>query len=227
MAGAGSVIVTSQPKILEEKMKLKVLLAVAAVSVTSLASDQWYAVVGTGATHLNLSNAYVPVQGATTSTFPKNEDSSGYKLQMGYQFNQKFALEGGYVDLGKFNITNRVTAPFVGSLRGDVKADGWNLMAVGRVSVTDSFALLGKAGTIYSTTTGDYSTSGAVFLAPGVQSSYKKSEFNLAYGVGAQYSINKTLAVRGEVERFVDLRPADTATKGSVVLYSLGLIFSF
>lgn len=218
---------TTPKKPTRNTMNLKALLAVAALFTTSLASAQWYAVVGAGSAHLNLSNSYVPIQGATTSTFPKNEDSTGYKLQLGYQFNPHVALEGGYIDLGKFNITNRVTAPFIGSLRGDVKADGWNLMAVGRAPLSDSFTLLGKIGTIYSTTTGNYSTSGAVFLAPGVQSSYRKSEFNLAYGIGAQYNINKVLAVRGEVENFVDLRPADTATKGTVALYSLGLVFSF
>lgn len=208
-------------------MNLKALLAVAALSATSLASAQWYGVAGVGSSNISLSNSYVPVDGATTSTFPKSENSTGYKLQLGYQFNRNFALEGGYVDLGKFNIANNVTAPFVGSLRGDVKADGWNLMAVGRAPLSDNFTLLGKVGTIYSTTTGDYSTSGAVFLRPGVQSSYKKSEFNLAYGLGAQYQFSKALAVRVEAESFADLRPSDTASKGTVTLYSLGLVFSF
>lgn len=171
-----------------------------------------------------LKDSDVAVTGGTTSTVTKNETSTGYKLQLGYQFTPNFALEGGYVDLGKVNATNAITGP-AGSLRGDVAATGWNVMAVGFLPATEKLSFLGKIGTIYSTTKGDYSTTGAVVLSGA--SSYSKSEFNVAYGVGLQYNISSKLAVRGELENFVDLRAADGGSKRTVGLYSIGLVAKF
>lgn len=208
-------------------MKLKAIFALAAVSASSLACAQWYGGASIGMSSTPLYASDVPVTGATANSYSKNETDTGYKVQLGYQFNPNFALEGGYVNLGKANITNKVTAPIVGSLRGDVKADGWNLMAVGILPVTEDLSLLGKVGALFSTTKGDYTTTGAVFLAAGVQPSYTKSETNLAYGVGLQYNINKSLSVRGEAESFVDLRASDASKKRNVDLYSIGLIFKF
>lgn len=207
-------------------MKLKAIFAIAAVSTSSLACAQWYAGASIGMSSTPVYASDVPVTGATAATFPKNDTDTGYKAQLGYQFNPNFALEGGYVNLGKANITN-IATPIAGSLRGDVKSDGWNLMAVGILPLTGDFSLLGKVGALFSTTKGDYTPTGAVFLAPGVQPSYTKSETNLAYGIGLQYNINKSMSVRAEAESFVDLRSSDASKKRNVDLYSIGLIFKF
>lgn len=200
----------------------------AAVSVSSLACAQWYGGASLGTSHTPLYAADVPVSGAITAhTYPKNENDTGYKLQLGYQFSPYFALEGGYVNLGKAHITNDITATFKGSLRGDVRSEGWNLMAVGILPVTEDFSLLGKMGALFSSVRSDYTTTGAVFLAPGVASSYSKNEVNGAYGLGLQYNLNKSLAVRAEAESFVDLRASDKSKKRDVSLYSIGLIFKF
>lgn len=208
-------------------MKLKYLCALAAASASTLASAQWYAAAAIGTTNTSISTTELAVAGATASSISRKEDDVGYKLQLGYQFNRNFALEGGYLDLGKFNATRNVTAPAVGSVRGDAKADGWNLMAVGILPMADRIALLGKIGTIYSTTKVDLSTTGAVTLAPGILPSYSKSEFNLAYGLGLQYDINKSLSVRAEWESFADLRASDAASKSTVNLYALALLVRF
>ena len=208
-------------------MKLKFLLALAAVSASSLASAQWYGAASYGAGNTSISTSDLAVAGATASSISRNENDVGYKLQAGYQFNPNFGLEGGYVNLGKFNATRNVTAPAVGSVRGDAKVDGWNLMAVGFLPLMNDFSLLGKLGTIYSTTKIDLTTTGAVVLAPGVPPSRSKSEYNLAYGLGLQYSINRSISVRGEWESFTDLRASDTSDKSTVNLYSVDLIFKF
>lgn len=208
-------------------MTFKALFAIAAVSASSLAGAQWYGGVSLGTSNTSLKDSDVPVAGAAVSSIAKNETDTGYKVQLGYQFNPNFALEGGYVNLGKVNITNSVSGGPDGNLRGDVRADGWNLMAVGMLPLSNDFSLLGKIGALFSTTKGDYSVTGTVPLPAGVQPSYTKSEYNLAYGLGLQYNIGKSMSVRGEAESFVDLRPADTSSKRTVNLYSIGLIYKF
>jgi OOP family OmpA-OmpF porin len=205
-------------------MNLKALLAVVALFATSVASAQWYGAIGTSTSAVPLKNSDVPVTGVTTSTVTKNETGTGYKLQLGYQFNRNLAIEGGYVDLGKVNATNTTTGP-AGTLRGEVGSTGWNAMVVGLLPATEKLSFLGKVGTIYSTTKGDYSTTGGIVLSG--PASYSKSEFNIAYGIGLQYDFNSKLAVRGELEDFVDLRAADGGSKRTISLYSIGLVAKF
>ena len=64
-------------------------------------------------------------------------------------------------------------------------------------------------------------------LPAGTQTNFKKSEWNWTYGLGVQYDISKTLAVRGEWERFDGLRPSDASNKTNFNLYSIGLNFKF
>jgi OOP family OmpA-OmpF porin len=211
--------------------KILAAVAVAALgTVAQPAAAQWYVGASAGATSTSLKESYVPVSGTTANSYSKDERDTGYKLQLGYRANDYFAVEGGYVDLGKFSITNNVTAPFVGSLTGSGKADGWDVFAVGFVPLSNGFSLFGKLGAIRSTVKADYSTTGAVFLAPGVTPSRKNTEWNWAYGLGVQYEINQTLSVRGEWERYDKLGKEGgigNAGEYSFNLYSIGLNFKF
>lgn len=206
-------------------MKAKILVAVTLITASTLASAQWYGGISAGTSNVPLKDSDVAVTGATTSSVQKNESATGFKLQAGYQFNKNFALEGGYVNLGKANATRNVTAPASGSLRGEVSADGWNMMAVGFVPATEKLSLLGKLGGILSTTKGEYSTTGAVTIVGATSSS--KSELNPAYGLGLQYAVSEKLALRAELDSFIDLRAADNGNKRSVDLYSVGLYMKF
>ncbi|MDP2822273.1 MAG: outer membrane beta-barrel protein [Sulfuritalea sp.] len=198
------------------------------VAGVACAQGNWYGGVSLGAATTSIKTENV-VTGATAYSFTKDERDTGYKLQAGYQFNKNFALEGGYVNLGKFSATENVTAPVVGSVKGDWKADGWNLFAVGIMPLGQDFSVYGKLGTIYSTLKTDITTSGAVFLAAGTPANRKRTEFDWAYGLGVQYDINKALSVRAEWERFDRLGNEGTNATGqyNFNLYSVGLNFKF
>ena len=211
--------------------KFNKILILGAVSGLAMASApafaQWSGSASAGVTSTSLNTSSLTVAGATAFSISKDERDTGYKIQAGYQFTPNWGVEFGYVDLGKVNAANNVTAPAVGFLRLDAKADGWNAVAVGTLPLSNGFSLLGKLGTIYSTTTATLSTGGAVVLPAGTQTNFKKSEWNWAYGLGVQYDISKTLAVRGEWERFDGLRPSDASSKNNINLYSVGLNFKF
>lgn len=214
-------------------MKLNRILVLCATSSLTMASapvfaqSSWYGLLSAGVTSTSLNTSSLAVAGATASSITKDDSDTGYKIQAGYQFNPNWGVEFGYVDLGKFSARNNVTAPAVGSLGVNAKADGWSAVAVGTLPLSNGFSLLGKLGTIYSTGSASATTSGAVVIPAGTQTSWKKSEWNWTYGLGVEYDINKTMSVRGELEGFNGIRVADSSGRNNVNLYSLGLKFKF
>lgn len=187
-----------------------------------------YGGVGVGLASTSINNQNV-VTGATAYSFSKDETDTAYKLQAGYQVNNYFAIEGGYVNLGKFSATENVTAPANGSVKGRSKVQGWSAFAVGILPIAQGFSAFGKLGTIYSTTKTHVTTGGAVVLAAGQSANRSRSEFNLAYGLGLQYDITKTMNVRAEWERFEKV--GNNASNGTgerdFNIYSVGLNYRF
>ncbi|MBC7750805.1 MAG: outer membrane beta-barrel protein, partial [Candidatus Saccharibacteria bacterium] len=74
-------------------------------------------------------------QGFATTSISDDEYDFSYKAFGGYQFNQYFALEGGYFDLGQFGFSAN-TLP-AGTLNGNIRLRGANLDAIGFLPFTD------------------------------------------------------------------------------------------
>jgi OOP family OmpA-OmpF porin len=204
--------------------KATYLTVLVASMAASPAFAQTYFGGALGSSAASLSTIVIP--GSTASMSTKTETDSGVKFLVGYKIRPNFALEGGYVNLGKFSSTTNMTAPTVGSEKSETKSSGWSMMAVSFINLTPSFAAFGKAGGYYGTTTVDLSTSGTVVLSPGVAVSNSKSAFSLAYGIGIQYDITKAISVRAEIERFPDL-DAGYGGKFDAGLTSVGVVFRY
>lgn len=96
------------------------------------------------------------------------------KLYGGYQITPNFGVEGGYMALG--HIDDSVS---------EARGHGVFLDAVGTLPVAPQWSLLGRAGIAH----GDINTSFGDDTSSG-----------LRVGVGAQYDITPTVALRGEYE---------------------------
>jgi len=157
--------------------------------------------------------------GAVSSSDDRSD--TAYKLQLGYQINKNFAVEGGYVDLGKVTYAATVTG---GTLNVDVKSSGWNLAAVGILPLNEQFSLFGKLGAIHATTKLGAQGTGVVsgWAEPG-----KESGWSANYGLGASYNINKQVAIRAEYERFDSLGGDNVGGKSDVDLFSVGVAYKF
>lgn len=200
------------------------------LSFPAMAQQGWYGSIAVGSSRADVDPTQLVITGATANTYGKDETDVGFKVLGGYQFNANLALEGGYVNLGKGSASNTMTAPATGSLNSRFKSDGWLVQAVGILSVGNDFSLFGKLGTIYSTVKTDLTTSGAVVLAPGQAASRKRSEWNVAYGIGAGYRITKSVDVRLDWDRYQDLgnKGCNTCTgESDVDLISVGVNFRF
>lgn len=140
-------------------------------------------VVGSlGAVAAHAEGAYVGggIGGQTYPNTVNGNNTSGSatsgKIFGGYQFNKNFAVEGGLTELGSVNSTG-----------GNVDSYGTYVDAVGILPLNDQWSLLGRAGVAHmqvNTPTGNDGGNG------------------VKVGLGAEYALTKTVALRGEWERY-------------------------
>lgn len=191
------------------------------------APEPFFAGIGIGAAKTRIGDRPLGITGATATSLSRDENDISGKVFFGYRVHPNWAVEAGYVDLGKTSAKRTMSAPGIGSISLDSRNTGWFIDLVGRMPIGNGISLIGKVGQIYSENRKQLSTSGAVSLAPGAASSYKEREFNWKYGAGAEYEISKTMAARGEVELYRKLGKDDAGGENEAGLFSLNLLVRF
>lgn len=112
---------------------------------------------------------------------PPAKDDNGFTVGMGYQFNQHFALEANYHDLGGQSGISMTST----TREFNYDADGFSLSAVG-IYPFDSFYLYAKVGALASSVEGVYRH---------LQNSViDESGTALLYGAGMGYAVNDHLS---------------------------------
>jgi OOP family OmpA-OmpF porin len=147
-----------------------------------------------------------------------------WKLQLGYQFNKYFAIEGGYFNLGKASANLSIPGTDI-SAKDTFKSSGFNLNAVGILPLgNSSFSLLGKVGVF--TAKSKTSVSG-IENGENFSERYSKSKTGVLFGVGASYNFTPQFAVRAEYERYNGLRSASDEPKIDADVFSVGVSYRF
>lgn len=208
-------------------------IALAAVtSPLTLAADYssdagWYLGGNIGQSRAEISEARI-VNNRTSTSFSAGEVigtdniDRGYKLFGGYQFNEHFALEGGYFNLGEFDFTSNVLPQGAGTFSGNVKVKGINIDAVGFLPITDRLSAFGRVGLNYAENNSEFSGTG--FVVP-QKSHTSDRDSNPKFGVGLQYAFTENLSMRLEAERY---RINDIGNhKAQIDLISAGLVYRF
>jgi OOP family OmpA-OmpF porin len=213
-------------------MKLLSIALFAAVAATPAFAGDFYVVGSVGQAQFDLDqndlsnlNSNVLPNGFTGNTSLTKSDTA-YKIQFGYQFNDNFAIEGGYVDLGKakYSADGHVGAVSY-TENANFKFSGLNIAAVGILPINESFSVFGKLGVINAKAEADLSAQ-----APGYNASGSASSTNVRgnWGIGATYNLNKQLAFRVEAEQFSKLGDDNsTGKKIDVNLLSAGVQYKF
>ncbi len=176
----------------------------------------------------------------------QKNSNDAFKLQMGYEFTPNWAVEGGYVDLGKStyathflaaiqsvipptNLGNGITGsgtfnttfePF--SYTRVTKISGWNATGVGTLPINERWSLLGKLGVMRAEMRSH--DSGAGF---GTWSNATEHRFIPIYGFGASYKINKVFGIRAEFEQYSRIGREENTGVIDVNLGSVGLSAKF
>ena len=199
-------------------------LAIIASPFTLADDTGWYAGANVGSSRASIDDARITSNllgsGFSGVSILDDDRATGYKIFGGYQFNKNFALEGGYFDLGQFGFS-ATTVP-AGTLNGNIKLRGLNLDVVGILPITEKFSAFGRVGANYAQARDSFTGTGAVTV---LNPNPSKRDTNLKLGLGLQYAITESLAIRAEVERY---RIDDAVgNKGDVDLVSVGLLYRF
>jgi OOP family OmpA-OmpF porin len=167
----------------------------------------------------SIANA-LSVDGSSSTSIYNRDLDTGFKVFGGYQFNDYFAIEGGYFDLGKFGY-NATTVP-AGTLNGDSSIRGLNVDVIGFLPLTEDFSAFGRIGANYSEAKDNFNSTGLIGVTNPDPS---KKDVNYKFGVGLQYRITHALATRLEIERY---RVDDAiGNKGDIDQLSIGLVYRF
>jgi len=141
-----------------------------------------------------------------------DESDTGFKIFGGYSFNENFAVEVSWFDLGE--VSGTLNDPFFGDIDFDVGVSGLNASAVGRVPVSETFSLFGKIGFA------SYDLDGHATISGVGSGSDSESETDLTYGVGAALSFGGQWEVRAEFE-------AINVDDGDANMLSVGAMYRF
>lgn len=203
--------------------KIALIALLSALAVPAMA-EGLYVVGSVGQSKADLDQGYLDGADRSLPGFSSSIDKTdtAYKLQLGYQFNQNLAIEGGYVNLGK--LTYSGSAPGVGNKSVEFKAQGLNLSAVGILPLTERVSVFAKVGAIYA----KVERTAAVHTTL-VQASSSESSTDLkgTWGLGASFDLTKNLAVRAEYEQFHKLGKNDKTGEANVDLISAGVAYKF
>ena len=194
-----------------------------------MAHAEWYGGVNFGQTTAKNSTfcsdlASVLDPGYTCGVDEKN----GWRVYGGNQFMDNLAVELGYVDLGTF--TTKVNGSASGTpvtSNTDFKAKGYNLALVGIYPVTKELSVIGRVGVFrWTAKVSGTASSGGVTVSNDAKATKAGNNPN-NIGIGVNYNLTKSIGLRAEWERFIDVGEKDKTDITNVDLLSLGLVYTF
>jgi OmpA-OmpF porin, OOP family len=226
-------------------MKTKIAAAVALACLSSVAFAQskmgadagWYVGghLGQSRTDFNSSDFALNLAGVSES---KDDSDTAWKLLLGYNFNENWALEGFYTDLGEPKYKYAGTfATVTGSGEARIRNDAWGLAVKGTIPVHQQWDIYGRLGWTYNRSKLDASfTASAAWLGAtvpvGWSADHNRSDAVL--GVGVEWKPQKNWGIRLEYENYGRFGNAfdntgnlDQTGRTDVDMWSLGVVVRF
>jgi OOP family OmpA-OmpF porin len=149
---------------------------------------------------------------------------------IGYRFLPGFAVEGGYIDLGKlsYKFNGTVAAGGFGTLSATAdltaKAKGPTLAALGILPLSPAWEVYARAGLFFSKVT--LAANVGVSNLSGHDSESADSVDPLV-GIGAAWHLGNRVTVRAEYTRFANVGDKDKTGETNIDLFNMGLTYSF
>ena len=136
-----------------------------------------------------------------------DDDDTGYKIYIGAEVNQNFAVEGYYASFGEPSVT-------VGPNTATTEISGIGIDAIGKLPVGSSSKLFASIG-IFNWDE-EYSVNGVT--------NFEDDGTDLKVGIGFQHSLSQAISLRLEYEAFYI---QDSFDDIDVTMFSAGLQINF
>ena len=187
-----------------------------------------YAGVGYGNTKIDSKGACGTIGRVLNSGYTCSQDDkdNSWKLLGGYELMRYLAFEFGYENLGKY------TASASGTARGTstattassrFEAKGFNFSVVGMFPFTNELGVFARFGTFRWNVDASASTPNGGVSVKDTKPGFTPNNV----GLGLKYSMNKTMDLRLEWERFKDVGDGLVTGQGDIDRMSLGLLYRF
>ena len=186
------------------------------------ANSAWYIGGGLGQSRATIDRerlmSALSIGGSTNIAINTDERELAYKFFVGKQLSRNFAIEGGYFDLGKFGFDATMSPS--GSLSGSARFRGVNLDLLAQLPFTERLSAYARIGANYAKTTTSFSGNRLFGVT---NPSASENKVNAKAGLGLEYKLNESLALRAEAERY---RVTDAIrNRGDVDFYSINLVY--
>lgn len=147
---------------------------------------------------------FVPGSNAGDNVSSIDTTNPGFGFVAGYRLNNHLAVEGGYLDLGKFryqtvsNVTLTNGTPVTVTLTANSKTTGFALTALGILPLGYRWELYGRAGVLLA------SNERTLFLSGLGSDTDNGSSTDLLAGAGAGFTFAEIYTLRAEYQRVFD-----------------------
>jgi OOP family OmpA-OmpF porin len=206
------------------RIAVATLLGAAAAGAQAAGNEGWYGGLDLGRSTQHLGGGQIDGalgQQGLASSSSLDDHGTAWGLFAGYQFNPYFAVEGGYLNLGKFDYSSTVSSPAADTVSGHLGVQGVDAAAVGLLPFGKQWAAYGKAGLLYAKSTLDASSTGAVAVSDADHWSTSP-----LLGAGINYDLTRNVALRGEYDRY--FKVGDTTTgKGDIDAFTARVVYRF
>lgn len=193
-------------------MKLSSIIVAAAIGMSSSFAQAQAMEPSQGYGGLTISNSGQARGISRTGERVSDDGRLGYKLFGGWNLNEYVAVEGGYASYGNYTLKN--TGP--GTTGGDTTI-GVNMAYVaarGTWRLSDNFGVFAKVGIAHSRFDFDGSATSDVKMTRPM------------FGIGAQYSLTKNLALTVELNHY-GKKDTSPTTRFDVRKLEVGLKYDF
>jgi OOP family OmpA-OmpF porin len=186
---------------------LAIAISAASCGMAFAADNTFYIGGSTGQSRPNFDRSNSVIVGGSYDS-----SDTAWKAYGGYQFHKDFSLEGTYINLGSYSVSQILGGvPFASSV---VEMAGWGVALVGKAPLGKDFSLLGRVGVYY-------------MRLQIKDTGFTDNTWSPAFGVGLQYDFNSKFSGRLEYERITNMGTASHSVSTEANIYTLGVAYNF
>ncbi|CAN5414764.1 hypothetical protein BH11PSE9_BH11PSE9_26520 [soil metagenome] len=159
--------------------------------------------------------------GATGLSSSAREGSNQWRLQGGYRFGENWAVEAGYIDLGKAKYSAAYSG---GTASGSLEAAGFDAAGLYLLPLASGITVFGKAGVMLAKVKSNLAG------VPGAGAGSVNASSNSVkplLGLGLTYALTEHIDLRSEFDHVGHIGSANRTGTMNASMFSVGVVYRF